>query len=128
MARSYYQLAIHHPGLNKHRVIRGSDRYHVEGAAAAQQRAWAEQYARKVEMDERRRARDDKRHELEDNLSEAEERTAEAETALNELRGVLAATLRVDDRVDWAAMMHAAVFAIEAEGTSLPFATAGAGV
>ena len=106
MARSYYQLAIHHPGLNKHRVIRGNDRYHVEGAAAAQQRAWAEQYARKVAMDERRRDRDGKRQEVEDNQAEAEERMAEAQAALDELRGVLAATLRVDDRVDWAAMMQ----------------------
>ncbi len=104
--RSYYQLAIHHPGLNKHRVIRGNDRYHVEGAAAAQQRAWAEQYARKVPMDERRRERDDQRSELEDNQFEAGERTEEAQAALNELRGVLAATLCVDDRVDWAAMMR----------------------
>ena len=31
-SRSYYQIAIHHPGLNKHRVIRGGDRYLVEAA------------------------------------------------------------------------------------------------
>jgi restriction system protein len=105
-SRSYYQLAIHHPGLNKHRVIRGADRYHVEGAAAIQQRAWAEQYARKIELDDRRRERDDKRRELEDSQREAEERTAEAQAALNQLRSVLAATLRVDDRVDWTAMMQ----------------------
>ena len=106
MARNYYQTAIHHPGLNKHRVIRGADRYLVEAAAATQQRAWAEQYARKVAVDERRRDRDNKQQEMEDNLREAEERTAEAQAALNELRGVLAATLRVDDRVDWTAMMQ----------------------
>ena len=106
MARSYYQLAIHHPGLNKHRVIRGNDRYHVEGAAAAQQRVWAEQYARKVETDERRKDRNEKRQELEENQIEAEERTEEAQAALKELRGTLVATLRVDDRVDWVAMMQ----------------------
>ena len=105
-SRNYYQTAIHHPGLNKHRVIRGADRYLVEAAAAAQQRAWAEQYARKVAVDERRRERDNKQQALEDNLREAEERTAEAQAALNELRGVLAATLRVDDRVDWTAMIQ----------------------
>jgi|LakMenE01Jun11ns_1017448.scaffolds.fasta_scaffold9948753_2 restriction system protein len=108
MARNYFQIAIHHPGLNKHRVIRGADRYLVEAASATQQRAWAEQYARKVEVDERRREREDKRQELEDNLREAEERTAEAQSALSELRGVLAAALRVDNRVDWASMMQQA--------------------
>jgi len=106
MARNYCQIAIHHPGLNKHRVIRGADRYLVEAAAATQQRAWAEQYARKVAVDERRREREDMQRESEENLDEAEERTKEAQAALNELRGVLAATLRVDDRVDWAAMMQ----------------------
>jgi hypothetical protein len=50
MARNYFQIAIHHPGLNKHRVIRGTDRYFVEAAAATQQRVWAEEYARKVEV------------------------------------------------------------------------------
>lgn len=105
-SRNYYQIAIQHPGLCKHRVIRGADRYLVEAAAATQQRAWAEQYARKVTLEERRREREDKQRELEDNLLDAEERTAEAQAAMKELRGVLAATLRVDDRVDWAAMMQ----------------------
>ena len=126
--RSYFQLAIHHPGLNKHRVIRGNNRYQVEGAAAAQQRAWAEQYARKVAMDERRRDSDYKRQELVDNQLVAGERTEEAQAALNELRDVLAATLCLDDRVDWAAMNAAAVFAVEAEGTPVSHAAAGAGV
>jgi restriction system protein len=105
-SRSYFQIAISHPGLHKHRVIRGVDRYIVEAAAATQQRAWAEQYARKVDMDERRRQREDTKRELEDNQREADERTAEARASLAELRGVLAATLRVDDRVDWASLMQ----------------------
>lgn len=106
MARSYFQIAIQHSGLNKHRIIRGADRYLVEAAAATQQRAWAEQYARKVAVDERRQEREDKRLEMEWNQDEAEERTADAQAARNELRGLLAATLSVDDRVDWAAMMR----------------------
>ena len=59
-----------------------------------------------IEKEERRREREDTRQELEDNLREAEERTAEAQAAQDELRGVLAATLRVDDRVDWTAMIQ----------------------
>ncbi len=104
--RSYYQIAIHHPGLNKHRVIRGNDRYLVEAAAMTQQRAWAELYTRKISTEVRRRERENKRQELEDNLREADERTLEAQAALSELRSILAATLRVDDRVDWASMMQ----------------------
>jgi restriction system protein len=104
--KSYYHIAIQHPGLNKHRVIRGNDKYLVEAAAATQHRAWAEQYARKVEVDDRRRERDDKRQEIEDNLREADERTVEAQALLKELRGVLVATLRVDDRVNWESLMQ----------------------
>ncbi len=106
MARSYYQIAIHHPGLCKHRVIRGANRDLVQAAAVTQRRAWEEQYARKIAINSRRVARENKRQELEDQLREAEERTAEAKAALDELSGVLAATLCVDDRVDWTAMMQ----------------------
>lgn len=105
MGRSYYQIAIRHSGLNKYRVVRGADRYLVEAAAATQRLAWDEQYARKVAIEERKRDRDAKRRELEDNLQEADQRTAEAQSALEELRTLLAATLRVDDRVDWEAML-----------------------
>ncbi len=101
MARYYYHVTVRHDGLGKHRVIRGVDSELVEAAAAAQQFAWNEHYARKIEIAERRRERDERKKELEDNLSEAEERTSEAQTALNELRGIMAATLRLDDRVDW---------------------------
>lgn len=105
-SRNYYQLAIHHSGLNKHRVIRGNDRCLVEAAAATQQRAWADQYSKKVSVESRRRERDEQRRAVEDNLREADERTAEAQSALGELRGVLAATLHVDDRVDWGGLLQ----------------------
>lgn len=100
-SRNYYQLVVRHPGLHKQRVIRGDDRYIVEAAAQAQTRAWNELYAKKLASEERRRDHDARRQELEDSLAEAEERTHEAEGELNAVRGVLAATLRVDDRIDW---------------------------
>ncbi len=100
-SRSYYQIVVQHPGLHKQRVIRGDDRYVVEAAAQAQNRAWNELYAKKLEGEERRRDRESKRQELEGSLQEAEERTREAQSELEGVRGVLAATLRVDDRVDW---------------------------
>jgi len=104
MARSYFQIAVCHSGLNKYRVVRGADRYLVEAAAAAQQKAWEQQYTRKLAAKERRKEREDKRRELEDNLSEAEQRTVEAQAALEELRGVLATGLGLSHRLDWEAM------------------------
>ena len=98
---SYYQIIIRHPELNKLRRIRGSDRFVVEAAAQTQLRAWNEQYAKKLAAAERRRDQEARRWELEHYSSEAEERTREAQAELAEVRGVLGATLTVDDRVDW---------------------------
>jgi len=101
MAAYYYHVTVRHDGLGKYRVIRGAERHLVEAAAHAQQRAWNEQYAKKLEVAERRRERDERKRELEDSLREADERTREAQQAIQELRGLLAATLSVDDRIDW---------------------------
>ncbi|MDB6130578.1 MAG: restriction endonuclease [Verrucomicrobiales bacterium] len=101
MSQYHYQITIRHDGLGKYRVIRGSDRGLVEGAALAQQRIWNEQYAKKLELSERRREREDKRNELEDNLQEASERTREAATFIADLRNILLKTLQLDDRIDW---------------------------
>lgn len=101
MARSYFQIAIHHEGLGKQRVIRGTDRYLVEVAARSQRQAWDEQHAKKLGATERRREREDRKAELADNLCEAEKQTREARAAIDELRGILAATLRGDDRIHW---------------------------
>src|SRR4051794_25383044 len=100
-SRNYYQLVVRHPGLHKQRVIRGDDRYIVEAAAHAQTRAWNELYALTLEREERRRDRDARRLEMEDSLAEAEDRTREAKAELDGVRGVLAATLGIDDRVNW---------------------------
>jgi uncharacterized protein with von Willebrand factor type A (vWA) domain len=100
-SRNYYQVVVRQPGLHKHRVVRGGDRYIVEAAAQAQMRAWNELFATTLEREERQRARDARRQELEDSLAEAEERTREARAELEGVRGVLAATLSVDDRVNW---------------------------
>ena len=105
-SRSYFQIAVRHDGLNKHRVIRGADRYLVEAAAAMQQRAWAEQYAKKVAVVERGRNRENKRQELEENLREAVERTEEAQAVLKNLCGILAGSLEHAGSIDWASMMQ----------------------
>jgi len=100
----YYHVTVRHDALGKYRVIRGAERHVVEAAAHVQQRAWNEQYTKKLEVAERRRERDERRRELEDGLREADERTREAQQAIQELRELLAATLSVDDRIDWEAL------------------------
>ena len=117
---TYYQVVVSHPGLHRQRVVRGNDRYIVQAAARAQMRAWDEMFARQIEAEERRRARDTRRRELEDNLSEAEERTREAKEDLAAARGLLAASLRVNDRIDWEALKHHQPFS-EPEPKAQPY-------
>lgn len=116
----YYQLVVAHPGLHRHRVVRGNDRYIVQEAARAQMRAWDEMFAIQIEGEERRRARDARRQELEDNSSEAEERTREAKAELAAARGLLAASLRVNDRIDWEELKHQQRFS-EPEPKAQPY-------
>ena len=89
-----YQIELSHPGLHKHRIIRGRDRYVVEQKAAAQQAAWAEQWERKQEIEARRQA-------LSDGKQEAEDRTLEAADILRSLEGILSHTLKVNDAIVW---------------------------
>ena len=109
--RNHYQIVVTHAGLNKHRVVRGDERYIVEAAAQAQVRAWNETFAKKVAADERRQTRDASIREMEDCTAEAEERTHEAKAEMATARGILAATLRVNDRVDWQKLKELQPFA-----------------
>lgn len=104
--RHYFQVAIKHDGLNKHRIIRGADRYLVEASAATQQRCWAEQFAKKVAIEERGRSRENKRQELSENLREATDRTAEAQAILKSFREILSISLDNTGRIDWESMMQ----------------------
>lgn len=104
MAQQYYRTVIRHDGLGKQRVIRGADRYFVEAAARTQMRAWNEQYARKLDVAERRRSQEERQRALENGASEANERTVEAQAELQSLRSLLAASLRQTVRIDWDAL------------------------
>ena len=101
MSRFNYQATIRHDGLGKYRVIRGAERHIVEAAAYAQQKAWNEQYAKKLAAEERTRERQTRKQQLEDNINEAAERTREAEAAIHALQWLLSDTLLVDDTVRW---------------------------
>ncbi len=107
----YFEIVIDHPGLHTHRVIRGTDQWIVEAKAAAQRRAWDEQYRRKLSVEHRRLARENKRQAFEENLREAVERTHEAQEEITELKRILRSTLATDDRIDWERLKQKGPFA-----------------
>lgn len=89
-----YSATIYNTFLRKERTIRTSDPAALERKARAQLQTWAEQEARCKIRDATREAQETAR----DNAEQADE-DAQAESAA--IQGILAATLNVDDRIDW---------------------------
>lgn len=105
-----YSVEVRHDGLHKYRLIRGTNRYVVEQKAQAQLAQWDEQWARRCELDQRRREREQQARDKVANLAEAECQTREAEAAVAVLSGILEHTLSVDDRVCWDSLKDTAPF------------------
>ena len=100
-----YRQELWHPGLNKHRLIRGPDAQIVQRKALVQAQDWAEKW-RVVEERNRLQQTKEEKKEL------AAERTAEAESRLAELESILAHTLTIDDTVDWERLKDYAAYSI----------------
>ena len=96
-----YEVEVKHTGLHKYRIVRGPTAWEARAKAEAQLRAWDEQWQRKVEADARRRERQDAQDHREARKAEAERTTQEATALREELEGILAHTLQVNDAIDW---------------------------
>ncbi len=102
---SYY-IEISHAGLNKYRMIRGSDASVVERKAEAQLAAWEEAW-------ERKKARLDSMQRRFEGVEEANQRTREAQEALKALSDILHHTLEIDDKIDWELLKDKKAFPIQ---------------
>ncbi|MDP2885348.1 MAG: restriction endonuclease [Ignavibacteria bacterium] len=98
-----WTIEIRHPGLNKYRLVKGTDKYVVEQKAAAQMAAWEEMWQRKVEIQQ-------KALNKQSMLEEAQSRTREAEDALGAIQHILKHTLPVDDTIRWDALKDNSAF------------------
>ena len=105
-----YQLEMWHDDLRKHRLIRGSDVSVIQRKADLQAAEWSAQWNAAQERSAYRDAREDARRAVEEGKAEAQRRTAEAQQELSRLEGVLAATLDVDDRIDWESLIDSTPF------------------
>lgn len=99
MAQRYYWIEITNDHLGKYRKITGRTRREIELKAAEQLQRWEDQEARArargAVADAKERARLD---------------TETALAAIQEHRSILAATLSVDDQLNWTAMTHRTPF------------------
>ena len=92
-----------HPELKKHRVIRGTDADIVKRQARLQEEDWSEKWAILQEKEA-------KKHYIERQKSKAKTRTKQASEALDKLEKLLAATLDVDDVIDWEGLKDSSPF------------------
>lgn len=96
-----YRIELWHPGLSKHRVIKGAESSIVERKARLQAAEWAEKWAAAQAREEKRQHLADKRAYIDAQKAEAHQRTTEANAALEEADAILSSTLGVNDEVDW---------------------------
>lgn len=90
MARYYYSRTVYNDYLGVSKVIKGETPYEVEWKAANQLEKWREQ-------EQRKRAREA----VADMKAQAEDDTAEALEQIESYKGILNATLKVNDKLKW---------------------------
>lgn len=96
-----YSLELWHSGLNKHRIIRGESVSIVKMKASLQISEWDERWAVVESRDQARADKTATKLQLAENKALAAERTQEAQQELDQLGGLLKATLDIDDTLNW---------------------------
>lgn len=99
--RAMWQIEVRHKGLNKYRLIKGSDRYVVEQKAIAQQHTWDDMWAKKQVAEKKKKERESAIKNKEEKKALATAKTQEAQEAIDDLNSVLVHTLSVNDTIDW---------------------------
>ena len=105
-----YEIEIKHDGLNKYKIIRGSDSYVVRKKAEMQVRAWDEMWEKKKLTEEKNKARENAAREKEEKKALAEQLTNEAIEQLESIEATLLHTLEIDDTIDWDSLKDNAKF------------------
>jgi len=119
MAGTYYQIDVSHPGLNKFRRIRHSDKWVVEEMARKQRAIWEEQWSKKVAANNWRNARESAAMAREAKKESAADRTEEAQEILREVDDILKDALKPISIFNWESLLKRDKFN-EAEPTLAP--------
>ncbi len=99
--REIWEIEVTHPGLNKYRHIRGTDKYVVEQKAYAQKAIWDEIWQKKQNTERKREEKERQIQDKEQKKLIAEQRTQEAQLVLEKLQKILLFGLTVNDKVAW---------------------------
>ncbi len=115
-----WEVEVRHAGLNKYRVIKGSDKYIVEQKAAAQAAVWDEMWQKKLELAEVANNRRRVAQEASDNKQTAIDLTQEAEDALKVLDNLLLASLETPPKVHWQNLKNFSSFSVSLPNKKIP--------
>lgn len=85
----HYSQEIWHHGLNKYRVVKGNSTYEVKAKMAAIQAQWDEQWARKCEIEDKRKEKEDRKRDVKNAIEKANKMTMEAETNIYKIDNIL---------------------------------------
>ena len=99
--REMYEIEITHPGLNKYRNIRGTDKYVVERKAQAQKAIWDEMWQKKCTAEEKKHKKEKLLHDIKSKKKNEIDRTNAAIEVIESLQNTLHFTLDIDDTIDW---------------------------
>jgi len=105
-----YSVEVRHKGLHKYRLIKGSDRYVVEQQASEQMRAWDDMWARRLEIDAKKRERDEGFRAKFQKKTVAAERTEEARAAIAGIEQTLAYSLNDHKKIQWELLLSNSSF------------------
>lgn len=100
-----YEVEVSHPGLNKYRHIRGTDRDVVNRKAAAQERDWEAKWGMVQQAESKRNEREKLIQSKEAKKNHALQRTEDAIQTISNLRQILHYTLSVDDAIQWESLL-----------------------
>jgi len=110
---SYWQTVVRHEGLNKVKVIKGVDKYHVELRAAMVRRSWDEMWERKQELERKKQERESKIMLWDKNKDSAVQRTEEAEIAIKEMEDLLKNAVKANKIYSWDYLLDYSEFSKE---------------
>ena len=101
MAPSVWEIKIQHMRLGKYRTIRDEDKNLAREKAAAQLRAWDEQWERIKETEKKRLAREIAAKSKEQKTALALQQTRAAEATLEQIENTLTSALQISHRIQW---------------------------
>lgn len=101
MARHMYEIEIKHNGLNKYRLIKGSDPYVVRQKANYQEKQWDEMWRKRQGAENKKIMREEAAREKEEKKALATQLTLDAREELNSIENTLNYTLNINDAIDW---------------------------